>query len=208
MKIEDKKGSHVSFIISFILFISFLIFFIGIIKPFEKVETGKSSLLKHLEDEIIKSVSDDVLVISALEDQSADCLEINNLNIKNYIAKQEGNLLKIYSSDEFPSNAFSCNPAQQGYEIGLIRTQKYVIQSKVLELNDSYNADYKTLKENFGIPEANDFEFSLLDINKNSLIKTEFKEIPQIEVFAESIPVTYFDENEGIKNGHMRIAVW
>ena len=207
---KSRKGSHVSFIISFILFISFLIFFIGVIKPFEKAESGKSSLLKHLENEIIKNVAEDVEVISVIEENNgdADCSEINNLNIENYISKPEGNFLKIYSSNEFQSNYFSCAPPL-GYKIGLIRNQKYIFQSKILKLNQSYEDDYETLKSEFGIPETNDFEFSFLDDSKIPITEAKFKkEIPSTETLAELIPIIYFNENLEIENGYIKVILW
>ena len=207
---KSRKGSHVSFIISFILFISFLIFFIGVIKPFEKAESGKSSLLKHLENEIIKNVSGDVEVISAIEENNGntDCSEaIDLINGKKNVYKMDNGLIKIYLSDEFQSQEFLCNP-QDKYEIGLVRTQKYIFYSKILELNESYDLNYETLKSEFGIPETNDFEFSLLDINKNSIIKTATKEIPSTEVLAELIPVIYFDEDLEIENGYIKVILW
>ena len=205
---KSRKGSHVSFIISFVLFISFLIFFIGILNPFERVETGKNSLLKHLENKLVEEASGEVMIISALEDITAGCGDINALNIGNYAIKQEANFLKIYSSDKFAPSTFSCDPAQTGYKIGLIRTQNYVFKSKILELNKSYEDNYETLKGDLGIPGTNNFEFSLLDTNKNSIVKTKSKETPQTEVLAGVISITYFNETSEIENGYIRVVLW
>jgi len=206
---KSRRASQVSFIISFALFISFLIFFISVIKPFGKVETGKESLLKHLEEKIIKDASEEILVVSALEDSTADCSEIDDLNIQNYISKQEGNLLKVYSSDEFQPNTFLC-AAPPGYKIGLVRNQAYILKSKFLKLNESYNDDYPALKKSFGIPESNDFEFSFLDIGGNSIIETASKETPQTDVLSVLVPVNYLDEEDGakIKNGYIKAVLW
>ena len=208
--IKNKRGSHISFIISFILFISFLIFFIGIIKPFEKAETGKSPLLKHLENEIIKEVSDDVLVTSALEKNGGknSCSDIESLidNKKNIFSEENG-LIKIYVSNKLLSSEFSCTPPSK-YEIGLVRTQNYVLHSEILRLNESYNSDYKNVKENFGIPEANDFEFSFLDLNEIPIIKTKSKETPPTEVLAELVSIIYLTEDAEIKTGYIKVVLW
>lgn len=210
MKKRDKKGSHVSFIISFALFISFLIFFIGIIKPFEKAETGKEVLLKHLEKEIIKEISADVLVVSAMEKQggSKSCENMETLieNKKN-IFLDDGGLIKIYISNELALPKFSCNPPSK-YEIGLVRNETYVLKSKVLKLNKSYEDYYDDVKENFKIPETNDFEFSFLNSNKETIIKISKKEIPQTEVLAELIPVVYLTNDAEIKNGYIKVVLW
>jgi len=206
---KNKRGSHISFIISFVLFISFLIFFIGIIKPFEKAETGKNSLLKHLENEIIKNVTENVDVISVIEKVggSNDCSNINGLIGKNIFLENNG-LIKIYSSNEFSSNNFQCDSTKK-YKIGLIRTQKYIFQSRILKLNQSYVDNYETLKSEFGIPKTNDFEFSFLDDSKISITEAKFKkEIPSTETLAELIPITYFNENSEIENGYIKVILW
>ncbi|KHO54898.1 MAG: hypothetical protein QT10_C0010G0011 [archaeon GW2011_AR19] len=208
---KNRKGSHVSFIISFILFISFLIFFIGVIKPFEKTESGKSSLLKHLENEIIKNVAEDVEVISVIEKigGSNDCFDIKNeiINGKENVVLKNNGLEKIYLSNEFTSLEFSCS--NEKYEVGLIRTQKYIFQSKILKLNQSYEDDYETLKSEFGIPETNDFEFSFLDDSKIPITESKFKkEIPSTETLAELIPIIYFNENLEIENGYIKVILW
>ena len=210
IKNNNKKGSHISFIISFLLFISFLIFFIGLLNPFEKAETGKSLLLKHLEKGIIKQVSDDVLVVSATEitGGSKSCLNIDSLSSNNAKTRQENGLIKFSFSDEFSTNDFQCDLTKE-YEIGLIRLQKSVFQSKVLDLNNSYGNNYDTLKENLGIPETNDFEFSFFDIYEVPIIETISKEAPPTEVLAELVPINYLDETDlKIKNGYIKVILW
>ncbi len=207
--IKNKKGSQVSFIISFVLFISFLIFFIGLLNPFEKTETSKSSLLKHLENEIIKNVSDEVLVVSATEKTggSKSCSDINGLIGKNIFSENNG-LIKIYSSDEFSTNTFQCIDPLKEYEIGLIRSQNYILESKILKLNESYKDNYLTLKTDLGISESNDFEFSFLDIDEIPIIETKFKETPSTEVLAELVPVIYLTKDAEIKNGYIKVVLW
>ncbi len=204
--IKNKRGSHISFIISFVLFISFLIFFIGIIKPFEKTETGKGTLLKHLENEIINDVSAEVLVISVKLENPGDCININeDFGIINFKIQENENLLKIYSSDDFQQNTFQC-AAPQGYEIGLIRKQKYVLKSKVESLKNRYETG-EDLKTKFGIPETNDFEFSFLGFDETLI--TIPKETPPTEVLAELIPIIYLDEDDvEIKNGYIKVILW
>lgn len=209
--LKSRRASQVSFIISFALFISFLIFFIGVIKPFGKVETGKESLLKHLEENIIKYASEEVLVVSAIETAggSKSCSDVIGLIGKNIFSEENG-LIKIYSSDEFLSNNFQCDSTET-YEIGLIRSQDYILESKFLKLNKSYSEDYSALKEDFGIPESNDFEFSFLNIDEIPIIETKYKETPPAEVLAELIPIIYLKENNGnaeIKNGYIKAVLW
>ena len=207
IKKYNKKGSHISFIISFVIFVSFLIFFIGIIKPLEKVETGKSSLLKHLENEIIEDVSDEVLVVSALEDAgNVDCSNIRSLSSKKVKTIKDDVFFKFYFSDEF-TNDFQCD-ATKDYEIGLVRTQNYILESKILKLNENYNVDYNNLKNNLGIPEANDFEFSFLDDSKVIITEAKSKETPPTEVFAELVPINYLNKDAEIKTGYLRVAIW
>ncbi len=206
---KNKRGSHISFIISFVLFISFLIFFIGIIKPFEKTETGKGTLLKHLENEIINEVSAEVMVVSVKLENPNDCININeDFGITNFETQENENLLKIYSSNSLNGNSYTCQFPSTNYKIGLIRNESYILQSKIENLKNRYdNGD--DLKAEFEIPKVNDFEFSFLDIDKKPIIETSSKETPPTEVFAELIPVIYLDEdNAKIKNGYIKVILW
>ncbi len=205
--LSDSKGSHTSFVIAFVIFISFIIFMVIILRPSGNFESNEKFLLNYLEGRIIEDTSEELIIISALEEKKAKCDEINSLNIKNYISKQSGNLLKIYSSDEFEQNTFSCAPPQ-GYTLGLIRVENYVFEEKIKEIQIKYNKDYERLKKEFNIPETNDFAFNFLDSDNNLILEAPTKEIPSADVFAKSIQIIYVDNQANIKAGHLNIKVW
>ena len=201
---KSKKASHVGFAISFVLFIGFIIFMFGMISPLMKLKTGKENLVKNIEMAILENSSSELMIVSAVEDSSSGCTKIDNLNMQNVITKQEGNLLKIYSSKEFPSNSFQCST---GYKIGLIRKEKDVFEKNLLNLIDNYNIDYEGLKKYFNIPEENNFEFSFIYSNQTE-IKTQSKDIPTTDVFAKRIPITYITNEAEKEIGGINIIVW
>jgi len=53
----NKRGSHVGMILSFVIFITFIVFLYTIIRPVINVEGDKRATLEYLEYEIIKNVS-------------------------------------------------------------------------------------------------------------------------------------------------------
>ncbi len=242
MKKSDKRGSHVGFAIAFVVFVSFVIFLFTMLKPALQIEEDKEFLLAHLKDKIIENVSADLIMISILSNNyTADCLEVNlndfelgNLNEENFIVKNEfgvsvdfrkesstlsiknlgHNFSKIYASDEtFPSyhSLPFCEPVED-FEIGLVRTDKYVFQSKVRDLITYYHNNYSTLKEDWNIPKANDFGFSLVYANKSEIIRTE-KELPSgVSVYADYIDdaetIVYVDKDANLKVGLIKVIAW
>lgn len=204
---KNKRGSHVGFAIAFIIFISFVIFLLNILSPVTKVETDKDFLLKHLKNEIIENTSARLEIIS-IKNDTLTCISNSLASGKNYTIISKDSFHKVYISDEFNESSI---PLCQNWgidEIGLIRTENHVFETKILELNKTYYESYKTLKKYFNIPEVNDFEFSFLKGNKTLIVEAKFKEIPPTDVFAELIPVTYVNKNANIEIGYLKVVLW
>lgn len=208
---NKKAASHIGFAIAFVIFIGFVIFILSVIKPSEKLESGKAELFEHLQNKIAESASEDILVVSALESNNAnkDCGDIQSLSSHNVATKKSASFYKFYFSDEFQNNNFLCSSGND-YEIGMVRNQSYVLESKINDLISSYTLDYSNLKESLGIPPTNDFEFAFLDVNKAIISSTSFpNEKPETETFAELKQVFYFDEPSAeVKVGYIKIEIW
>jgi len=56
-----KRGSHVGVVLSFVIFITFLIFIYSILQPVMKVERDKQFLIDYLETALIKNISTDLI---------------------------------------------------------------------------------------------------------------------------------------------------
>ena len=79
-----KKGSHVGVALSFIVFVTFLIFLYSVLEPTIKTQGDKQSLLNYLERELIEnfsmSLTTSTLSINAVAPQN--CIEIENLMLE------------------------------------------------------------------------------------------------------------------------------
>lgn len=185
----NKKGSNVSYAIAFMIFIGFVIFLLGIIKPLEKVNTDKSIILENLQNKIIENVSSKLEIISV---NQAGCNGPFQWNIENGV-------YKIYKINNSKIDLDGCS-------VGLIRTEDYVFTSKIRNLINTYNKSYDALKYNFNIPRINDFSFSFTYEN-GTKIETIIKENPSTDVFAKLIPIDYFNGNSR-KRGYLKITLW
>jgi hypothetical protein len=81
IKGDDKRGSHVGVVISFVIFVTFLIFMYAMTKGAFREEEKRDSLMDSLKTRIIENVSSDLTIITVnLEtSSSSDCIELNNL---------------------------------------------------------------------------------------------------------------------------------
>jgi len=200
---KNKRGSHIGFAIAFMLFISFVIFLFVILEPAGKVEDGKELLLNYLKEDIIENVSSELKIISVKINDGKSCVDENMLGVTNFVTDEDAEPLKIYSSSEFITGVVCLDPSTD-YEIGLIRTNKYVFESKLLELQGE---DYEDLKTFFNVPDVNDFVVNFTYSDKTE-IGIQTKKIPQVNVFAESVPVTYFDRDMNINVGYIKVILW
>ncbi len=87
IKKSDKRGSHVEVMISFVIFVTFLVFLYSIIQPAMVSKKDKQSMLDFLEMEIAKNVSSElkIITINLTSPISQACInldeEISNLGI-------------------------------------------------------------------------------------------------------------------------------
>ena len=82
---SDKRGSHVGIVLSFAIFITFLIFMYSILEPSLRMERDKESTLDYLEDELIVRISSTLITATIRNDTEIDagvtCIEFKDLLI-------------------------------------------------------------------------------------------------------------------------------
>ena len=206
---KNKRGSHVGFIISFILFITFVIFLLGLVNPSAKVQTEKKIVLENLKENVIKEISANLTIISIKQKNPGICKIPNDLILENYATKESGEVIKIYSSQEIFDPQGNCNvdSAFDENDLGLIRNTKYIFKTKIEEMKKNYEEDYSSLKNRLNLPEENNFEFIFLEENGNE-IKVESEEIRQTDVFSKLISISYIDKDGEIKTGYLNLKTW
>jgi hypothetical protein len=103
-KINNKLGSHVGMIISFVIFITFMVFLYSIVKPAINTGGDKQSILSSLEMQIIKNVSANLTTVSVQLNSSTNphqnCVKLSNflsfseLYIPNILIQNSANALE------------------------------------------------------------------------------------------------------------------
>src|SRR3989344_3590574 len=79
---KKRGGTHVGVMLSFVIFVTFLIFLYSTIQPLIKTKKEKQSLLDFLKVELIKKFSADLTTVTISVDDSVsystetDCLEV------------------------------------------------------------------------------------------------------------------------------------
>ena len=161
---KNKKGSHIEMILSFSIFMTFLVFFYFILVPSVKSNESEKISLNNLREKLLEQTKVELNVTTlkitgALTEK--DCIkidkigkiiELNNLIIRDniqergysvsgdtlYIKKNSDNLqgkfFKIYSSDEFPNQDETLNGCDN------INENEYSIG---LTKSESYNSETK-----------------------------------------------------------------
>jgi len=236
---KNRKGSHVGVVLSFIIFITFLLFLYPLlIKPVIETNKANQYLLDDLKAKLTEEVSAE-LTISSVEANigtNQNCIELNNfistaeissnIIVKNHAGViQQGSVsgnnlrinrgnnndvfFKVSHSKEFEvlnDPIITCKIIQENnYEIGLIRTEKYIFETKIINLTKEYKNNYESLKTILGVPAGNEFDFSFIYDNKTS-IGTK-KEV-STSIYAEEIPVQYVNKKGYILSGNINIRVW
>ena len=234
---KNKRASHVGVILSFVIFITFIVFLYSTIEPMTKVQRGKQDLVKYLKIELINKFKNNLTTVSIAidEDISQDCIKINSIDAEgNVVVKNEsgrilnsflssGKLninredcinLKIYYSKEFSEGSFlDCNTELQkdiDYTIGLIRTTKEIFLSKIINLTKFINesdSNYNEIKKELKIPLGSEFSFIFEDSDKKEIAKTKQKNV-SVDVYAEEVPAQYIDSEANINPGFLKIKVW
>ncbi len=102
----SKKASHVGFVLSFVLFITSLIFFYTLIQPSFQTETEKQNTLDYLQNKVIENVTVLHKSVSVNPDISGICLDFQELRDVVEISKKikivddSGNKYDGYASSD------------------------------------------------------------------------------------------------------------
>jgi len=235
---KGKKASHVGVVLSFVIFITFIIFIYSITEPLTRVERGKQDLLKFLKVELINEFSADMTTETILIKKSVpNCVKIDTEDGSNLItiAKNEetGKVLesyfngdevqikigsatqiKVYYSDKFfkGEELSGCNNLlNEGvdFDFGLIRTLEYVFNSSIVNFSD-----YISIPENYeAIKEKFNIPSSdnfgfIFEDGDRNVIVQTEEKEVSTDIYVEEVPIQYVDNEANIKPGFLKIKVW
>ena len=220
--IKAKKGiSHVEMILSFVIFVGFLIFLIAIFKPFSIEQKGVYT--ENIERSILDYASVNITFLAIKVSNvpiDKTCFEFEykfssppypqkNIIVKNsseiyFKTEKQGNNINIQggnnfyyilSSETFTENSFipgACHDAIVA--LGLSREYKMLSYQKIEDIKNRYSNDYNALAQELGIPASKSFSFSIRDNQNNFILRTEEPK-GKFTVTARDIPVQIIHEN-------------
>ena len=104
-----KRGTHVGIVLSFVIFITFLVFLYSIVEPVIRVQRDKESLLDYLRIELIRRFSANLTTATisiTTEGYSTNCvnlvyaLEETGINERIIVKDNQGNFVKTNISNQ------------------------------------------------------------------------------------------------------------
>ena len=160
---------------------------------FNKIETGDRIVARNNEGEVLN-------------------VRISGQDL--YVEKNGDEIfLKISGSEEFEltetgtmSGCRQLSEGSPGYIFGLIRTEKNVFEKKVIQLIESYNNNYESLKEELNIAAGNDFRLGFTYANGTS-VSTEEKEV-LANVFINEVLIQYISKDAAREPGSLSVGIW
>jgi hypothetical protein len=230
---KNKRGSHVGIVLSFVIFVTFIIFLYSALEPAIKTDKNKQILSDYLEIELIKQFSANLTsaIISNDTDPSLfNCLKINSSELEggglNAIVKdREDNpvnsksltnsleidwtneeFFKIYYSEEFQVGDYTCGSSHKSYNILTLKKGNYIFETKIKKIINYTDENYEKFKKELNIPLGSEFGFSFKN-NSKDIIKTKEKDI-YTNVYVREIPIQYYNSEAVIMSGSIELKVW
>jgi len=228
---KNKKGSHVGIILSFTLFITFLIFIFIIIGPPTNLTIEKNELIPILERSILEKISEEIITIRIYDKENltgcvqtsipendftnptflvfdSDLEEIASDSVSSQFLLEGGrNFTKIH----FSNGSFSQN---QELSIGgctdigadSITREERITEKLILNLMGEIQTEYDEIKNNLGISIQDEINLLFDYLNGTRLGIDTTK--PKSNVYAETIKIDYLNPNAEEKIGEIIIQIW
>jgi len=107
LRFKNKKASHIGFILSFVIFMTSILFLYTLLIPSLRTDIDKKVVVESLETELVKKISLDLTSLTVTVDPSSSsdtCLEFKNLineaeiNRKIIIQNDQGQIFTSYIS--------------------------------------------------------------------------------------------------------------
>ncbi len=231
----NKRGTHVSIIVSFTIFILFLSFIYTIIQPPILQKQSKQYAIDYLRNYIISQTSVNLTsIVIALNESYIPgelCVSISNpidASGQNIIIKDDSNrkinydlegnsiefmwnypkFIKIFYSKEFStgeSPLSECASALENRDYFLGHVKK---SEYIFESKiEELISTYNEFREEVAAEAGGDFGFALLDENKEELYSTGEVDV-STNTYYEAIPIQFVDKEANLRQGYLLIKTW
>jgi len=236
--IMSKKGtSSTEMIISFGLFITFLLFMFIYINPLKTAPT--SSLATALEVAVKENATIELekwgFAVNKTLLDGVGCFQINNSFSETdpiFITDEKGNKanFKKSSDNQLTVEKLSkfyyahkgingTNPSYNCIPKILVKEKEYswsvpikytiYYNRSLAKLKEAYDSDYNSLKQNFKLPASAEFSIVVSDSERNEIIKMT-KTMPRVNIISREFPIEILSDESGIKimKGYLRLIIW
>ena len=231
-KKNKKAGTHVGVILSFVIFVTFLIFMMVFIQPPTKEKETKTSALNALKVNLEKETSEEITTLLVHNQVStANCVYVDesslNLGSTNSTvkdadegiieSKREGgniyfdntggnNFFKvIYSEEDFTSIELSDTIDCEPAVINAHTNKKEILESKIVETINFYETNYSDLKQTMNL--AFDEDFSIQFEYSNKTIIGQESTGRKTNIYSSKFQILYLDKNADLKIGNFIISI-
>ncbi len=226
---------HVEMILSFIIFVGFVIFLLAVFPVYKQSKStlGLDAAERGISDFVKLDVKYFTVVLNKTIDKSCFCFE-NNSQLSNVVAVNDaGELIganysdgwvcindtdafhSVYSSSDFKEKEFTgdcenLNKTLNDYLIGLEDNIDMVSYNKTLKLIENYTSNYENLKKSLGIPSKENFGFKVVNLKGEEILGLKaMKNIPaKTQVLARSFPAQIVYENGRFVFAMINVQEW
>lgn len=225
MKKENKKGSHISLVLSFIIFVVSLIFVYIIASASISPPSSKKGILFGVEGNLVKEISGDVWVIR-FNDESSLCIQINkpdSLEGNSIAISDQGSIessvseegifvegghgfVKVYYSSHLKNvNGFSGGGCTL-IEPDSVKKENLLLETKIYELISNFSSNYSLLKEKLKIPDSS--EFNLFFVYSNGSTIGDFGPDPETSIYLKEMNLEYLSSSSRYETGKLVVKLW
>lgn len=234
---QNKKGSHVGVILSFVIFVTFLVFLYTTIEPAIKIQKEKDSLLDFVETEIINNVTKRVVIsfVEIYETVIADCIKIepvrgvtnSSVIVKNstgdiltpqgwendfvYVYRGDSSFLKMFflEEDKGTGSEDECTILEKevDYNITYTRTNQYIYESAIISIINEYNTGNVDSLKEY-FSIPTGSEFGLTFKDYTGTETRTNEGNISTNIYSKKVNIEYLDENAEEKAGALLIRVW
>lgn len=237
-KMKNKKAQgHVEIIVSFTIFIGFLLAILYFLTPAFGEKTSYASL-NALEERLLDnlSVSYTRVSLSLTDSWNGECFSVDNLvgitgdilvedfagNIvpanassSKITIEGDGDFYIIYSMSG--SGGFNTKNVQssscpsiprENYSFGAPSINKFVLLENLQDLNDDYDPNYPEIKNELGL--ADDFEFAVYDLNREVVMNDSlsFHKVKLSSVLSRDILLQSINRNATLQGLIINLRAW
>ena len=230
MERRNKKGTHVGIILSFVLFITFLMFMMVVLKPSSEREAEKRYNIDLLKNSLLNKIEKEVYTVSisnSLARTDEDCISVSDeysssdFGTVNHLGENIGavrsgdNIIAFWTGEPLIKISYSkgfqhLNNSEVSYcitgEIENIKQSNEIFEESIKEIISNYSSDYEQVRTLLGIPQNEEFGIRF-KYGNGTIIGNETRDIKS-DIFVESFQVSYLDKFSNKKMGELILYAW